>query len=244
MSTLAATQRVRVKVTVRTASGAASTEVDVPDESRQVADLLPALRHLDDVVVAQATSDVEAGGGEVSCRAGCGACCRQLVPVAEGEARALMAHIESLPVDRRAEIWARFDAAKVELVNSGLLGAVRRGHLLDRASRRDLGTCYFRLGIPCPFLEKERCSVYPVRPLACREFLVTSPAEECGTLGPVERVPVPGRIFPKLLARGEDGGAWVPLVLAPELSEIDSEDWDQPRYGAEALADLLGTHVQ
>jgi Fe-S-cluster containining protein len=33
--------------------------------------------------------------------------------------------------------------------------------------------------MPCPFLEDESCSIHPDRPLVCREYLVTSPAELC-----------------------------------------------------------------
>ena len=40
---------------------------------------------------------------------------------------------------------------------------------------RILGREYFQLGIPCPFLEEESCSIYHDRPITCREYLVTSP---------------------------------------------------------------------
>ena len=36
----------------------------------------------------------------------------------------------------------------------------------------------------CPFLEEESCSIHPDRPLVCREYLVTSPAELCA--GPTQ----------------------------------------------------------
>jgi len=38
---------------------------------------------------------------------------------------------------------------------------------------------YFYEGVACPFLEEESCSIHPDRPLSCREYLVTSPAEYC-----------------------------------------------------------------
>jgi hypothetical protein len=33
---------------------------------------------------------------------------------------------------------------------------------------------YFLQGVACPFLEAESCGIHPDRPLACREYLVTS----------------------------------------------------------------------
>jgi Fe-S-cluster containining protein len=43
----------------------------------------------------------------------------------------------------------------------------------------DLAMEYFYENIPCPFLEEGSCSIHPDRPLACREYLVTTPAENC-----------------------------------------------------------------
>jgi Fe-S-cluster containining protein len=35
---------------------------------------------------------------------------------------------------------------------------------------------------PCAFLENGECSIYPDRPLICREYVVTTPAEHCSHL--------------------------------------------------------------
>ncbi len=48
-----------------------------------------------------------------------------------------------------------------------------------QADAHALGLRYFALGIPCPFLEDERCTIHPIRPLRCREYMVASPAEHC-----------------------------------------------------------------
>jgi Fe-S-cluster containining protein len=40
---------------------------------------------------------------------------------------------------------------------------------------------YFTFGIACPFLEDESCSIHTVRPVTCREYLVTSPPEFCAS---------------------------------------------------------------
>ena len=38
---------------------------------------------------------------------------------------------------------------------------------------------YFNMGLSCPFLEENSCSVHPYRPFACREYNVISPQELC-----------------------------------------------------------------
>jgi NADH:ubiquinone oxidoreductase subunit D len=59
-----------------------------------------------------AEENARASGATVSCKKGCGACCRQLVPVSEIEARQLKELVEQMPEPRRSEIWARFERAR------------------------------------------------------------------------------------------------------------------------------------
>ena len=176
--------------------------ISVPSGRIAAAEVVPALQGLVNAVVGAAEA-----GQAISCRKGCGACCRQLVPVSRSEGERLLDVIEGLPADRRAHLAERFAAAEAAIVAGGL---AERG---DRADR-DLSTAYFALGVPCPFLEDESCSIHPERPLVCREYLVTSPAELCA--GPrqegVTPVPVPKV---SMAARGlqEDGDDWFPLAL-------------------------------
>lgn len=87
--------------------------------------------------------------------------------------------VAALPAARKTEVLARFAAAWERLHAEGFA----QRSLSNTASENDvlrLGLDYFRLGIPCPFLEDESCSIHANRPSACREFLVTSPAANCG----------------------------------------------------------------
>jgi Fe-S-cluster containining protein len=104
---------------------------------------------------------------------------------------------------------------------------------------------YFAQGIPCPFLEEESCSIHADRPTACREYLVTSPAENCSRPTPetVEMVPVPLKVWTALSRFDEvpAGGRYicgVPLVLAPEWAESHPEE-PPPRPGPELLQELF-----
>jgi len=198
----------------------------VPDGMLRLADLLPILQAFDDAVVGVAVDKVERAGGVIPCRAGCGACCRQLVPVSPAEAVQLAELVAGMPDERQAELRERFRATLATLEERGLLGRLRRpASLKTLAGRRKIGAEYFRLWLPCPFLEEERCSLYPHRPLACREYLVTSPAEGCRAPGPetIRKVPLPVKFSQILYTFGDGFGAqasrWLPLVLALEWTE-------------------------
>lgn len=186
--------------------------ITVPSGPVSASEVVPALQGLVNAVVAAAEDGLVKSGGEISCRKGCGACCRQLVPVSRTEGERLLGVIEAMPVERRKELGARFATAATAIKGAGL--DQRRGR-----ADRELSTGYFALSIACPFLEEESCSIHPDRPLVCREYLVTSPAELCA--GPAQEgvTPVP---VPKvsMAARGlqDEREEWFPLAMLMEWS--------------------------
>jgi Fe-S-cluster containining protein len=207
--------------------------------------MLPLVQDLTNRVVDASVQEVEEQGQRVSCKKGCGACCRQLVPISEVEARHLRELIEELPEPRRAQVQIRFSEARLRLQVAGLLEPLQRATALRADQRHVIGLKYFRLGIACPFLEAESCSIHPDRPLACREYLVTSPAENCArpTAETVRMVKLPMKVSNALAridqARSSDGSMpWVPLVLAPEWAEAHLDD-SPPRPGPELVRDLF-----
>ena len=198
-------------------------------------DVLPIFQGLSDLFVAQGVAKAEAEGRAVTCRAGCGACCRQLVPVSEAEARALARLVEAMPEPRRTQVRARFEAALTALGPSGVLDRIAN----QDATRSRLGTDYFRVGVACPFLEDEACSIHPDRPLACREYLVTSPVQGCETLDSAAIAKVDLGGAPSHALQHAGGGGWLPLVLA--LAFADQSPAPPPaRTGPELLADVIG----
>jgi hypothetical protein len=113
-------------------------EITVPTRLVGLGELLPTFRSLAGAIIDQAEREDLADGQKVSCRKGCGACCRQLVPIAEVEARQILDLVEGLPEPRRREIRDRFAEAGVcPVAGSGLLPArnplpvPRRRKLLD-----------------------------------------------------------------------------------------------------------------
>ena len=176
--------------------------ITVPNAAVPAAEIVPTLQGLVNGVVEAAEA-----GKAISCRKGCGACCRQLVPVSRTEGERLLQLVEAMPAERRDVLKGRFAAAEAAIEATGL--KERKGR-----SDRELSTAYFAMGVPCPFLEEESCSIHPERPLVCREYLVTSPAELCA--GPKQEGVTPVAV-PKvsLAARGlqEDGDDWFPLAM-------------------------------
>lgn len=139
--------------------------------------LLPVARALIDEVADAAVADPSAG---VSCRAGCSTCCSQPVPVTASEVRALHDAVAALPDDRRAAVEARI-AEVAEVVGGAGIEADDLCRVeADGPALLDLTLRYVALDAPCPLLGPEgTCTVRPARPLACREYLVTSDPVHC-----------------------------------------------------------------
>jgi Fe-S-cluster containining protein len=185
-------------------------------------ELLPIAHGLTQIASDIACSESEANGKPVSCKAGCGACCRQLIPVTQTEAHHLRAVVGAMPDARRRDLERRFDDAVSQLQQADMLEPLRSAELWSKLNPVEFGDRYFRLGIACPFLEHESCSIHEARPMTCRAFSVTSPAENCSNPGPDNIVPVkhplprPLDAFGRAVTGAAEGtpAPWVPLVLA------------------------------
>jgi len=195
-------------------------EVRVPAAPIRPVDLLPILMSLDDAVLGVIEREVNRQGKTITCRKGCGACCRQLVPIGDVEAFYLAEIVSEMPEARRKQVESRFAQALAQLDRQGMLQRLRRAdELVTHESRRQLGLDYFACGVPCPFLEDEACSIHRDRPLVCREYLVTSPAEICRQPLPqqIARVGLPVMLSKALSQFGDGVGnrpkRWLPLVL-------------------------------
>jgi Fe-S-cluster containining protein len=93
---------------------------------------------------------------KTSCRKGCAFCCKMNVDVTPMEADLIIDYCEqkNIPIDQQ---YLQLQAAvpKHELAFHPMVAA-------------------------CAFLSEDNtCRIYPVRPVACRKYLVISPAENC-----------------------------------------------------------------
>jgi Fe-S-cluster containining protein len=217
------------------------TSLSVPAGPIRLRTMLPLVQSFADAVIGAAAEAAESQGRRISCKKGCGACCRQLVPISEVEARHIAALVEALPEPRRSQVRARFAEARRRLAEAGLLETLRHRQEWGKGESRSVGEAYFQQGIPCPFLEEESCSIHPDRPIACREYLVTSPAENCAkpSADTVDCVKLPMRLWPALalfdaVKPEERCIRWVPLILALEWVAEQPEE-PAPRPGPELL---------
>jgi Fe-S-cluster containining protein len=221
------------------------TTIAAPAGPTRLIQLLPLANALADAVTGMAEQALEKQGEMITCKKGCAACCRPLVPISQVEARRLRELVESLPEPRRSQILARFADALRRLDQAGLLDKLRTHEQWTEDESKKIQVQYFLQGIACPFLEDEACSVYRDRPATCREFLVTSPAEYCSrpTNEDVRLVKLPFRVM-SALARfdtplpSSEQIRWVPLVLALEWAAANPDE-TTPRRGSELARELF-----
>ncbi len=172
-----------IKLSLKTGGHHVRLTSRVPDEELRIDDLIPTLHQVTDAIVDASENAAVRKGHKVSCQAGCGACCRQMVPVSDVEMRYLLDYVDSLDGDRTASLHARFRAAEAQLEKSGMLDRLMRAETETNSDDRiELSKDYFRLGIACPFLENESCSIHAVRPAVCREYLVVNDPVHCAAL--------------------------------------------------------------
>jgi Fe-S-cluster containining protein len=195
--------------------------------------VIPLARQMTEAVVTWAVADTKAAGKKISCRAGCGACCRQAVPIGHAEARRLSALVDEMPEPRRSVVKGRFEDALARLRKTDLLQRLANLGAANTGDQpyQDWAIDYFRLKIACAFLEDESCSIHPERPLICREYLVTNPASECSNLSHenIERVPLKARVSKAMreLAREDGPSNFVLLVTALEWTAAHPGETDR-----------------
>lgn len=197
------------------------TRLEVSPRPIKPQQALPALMRLVNAVVEETEKEVERKGLKISCAKGCGACCRQLVPISDVEAHHLRALVDAMPPARRKAVEARFAETSRRLEEAGLKEYLMAPTRQTADEATAFGLKYYELDLACPFLEDESCSIHQDRPLVCREYLVTSPAANCSRLAEGEIDPVE---VPKMsaLARtltdpaGVQSTRWAALSLALE----------------------------
>jgi Fe-S-cluster containining protein len=214
------TDTVSVDFAVGIGDGKFTATAIVPAGQTNLTQILPVIQSLENSLIEGVTAQYAEAGRTVSCKAGCGACCRQMVTLSIFEAEALAVWIRSLPEPQQQQLELRFHQALTGLANAGLVDRmINEDWLAESDSARKLALDYLHQRIPCPFLEDESCSIYPIRPLICREYLVTSPPEHCFDPATLKAVPVRlplyfSRVLNAIGAELErDTRGWIPLLF-------------------------------
>jgi Fe-S-cluster containining protein len=181
-----------------------------------------------DALVARASRLEEEAGRTISCRAGCGACCRHMVPLSPPEALYLMDLVDSFELSRRRAVMEWFDRIVAVLEEHHLIDELLNPQHTDEPAL-PVARKYFGLQLACPFLTDESCSIHPHRPVACRDYNVTSPAQWCSQ--PYEhdiaKVPLPLPLSAPLArltaALTGDRPCLIPLTLVPRWARMHGE---------------------
>jgi Fe-S-cluster containining protein len=212
---------------------ALNASIQLPAGHTTLTQILPIIQNLENAIIDKVSSDTAAAGHPVSCRAGCGACCRQLVPINLFEAEALAGWLATLPEEQMGEVRQRFHRALAALQNAGILDRILDGSWTsDEKHSTQLALDYFHAGVPCPFLDDESCSIHPIRPLICREYLVTSPPANCTdpSTDRVSGVELPLRLSRAMFAFGkeieQDRRGMIPLVFLLAWAESGARPGD------------------
>ncbi|MCU1276844.1 MAG: hypothetical protein JWM53_390 [bacterium] len=127
------------------------------------------------------------GEHRIACGEGCSACCANFVRCSAPEAIVVA---DWLTEPAQAEVRARFVAklptwrerggderAQLEAQLDAHGGGERAGAAWDEYQARTVA--WARKGNMCPFNERGRCEIYPVRPLICRSVYVLDTADNC-----------------------------------------------------------------
>ena len=176
-------------------------------------------------------------GLEISCKKGCGACCRQLVPLSPPEAAMIFEFVESMPESRKNDVKKDFDMALERLRQRGILEKLEqlKNPLISNKEYDTITKAYFLEHIPCPFLVNECCGIHEVRPSMCREYLVSSLPENCKypLNKKVFRLPISIRLS-EALARTWSSLSDMPVMLVPLISALK---WTQENASTRVMGD-------
>lgn len=190
--------------------------LDAPPVVDTADELLPLARFLIDEETEAFDADPDV---TVTCGPGCNACCEHAVVVTAAEHRAIDAALGHLSPSVRQQVVARAVAVlrrvdgEIGVDPSGVTG-------FDPA----FSMAYYALREPCPLLIDGRCAVRAVRPLVCREYLMSSSPSACEdrSLEQVVRIRRRRRVsagFRRISAEfGEETSRLLPVALVGSAS--------------------------
>jgi len=190
-----------------------SVSIQLTNPFSRLSDLVPLARALCGNMMSETVERCRMMGTKISCGKGCSACCSYQVPLSIPEVIHLYEDIESLPVDQSSKFWRNSLAAARNLLKDSsvepLNGCASDGHV---------GESYPSKQVSCPLLENDLCAIYAQRPLACREYLVKTPAHWCSPehVQHVDEVRLPLSVLESLAkAAAELEGAPVEATMLP-----------------------------
>lgn len=242
----AASEWVTGKIQISLYGDPVEMELTVPAKPVKPRRMLPIFQAVTSSFIELGVKELESTGEKISCQAGCGACCRQAVPIAEIEAFQIAELVEQMPEPRRGEIKRRFAEGVKRFHDNKWFERMESYPEMTVKERHALIMEYFHQGVACPFLENESCSIHADRPLSCREYLVTSPAEHCArpTAETIKHIKFKLRPSVTLLEIVPSANAgktfFVPMIRALEHAEKNNDNTEE-KTGEAWMAEFFGS---
>ncbi len=222
------------KVEIETPLGPIKSNVTVDTGPMRLAELVPSAIELTNILMQRAEKKENDQGKTVSCKAGCGVCCRQMVPLSAPEAFFVFDILNSIRGEKKQLFVERFNKIAERLEAQHVIDLFL-SERFDDDKVYALAADYFSWQIPCPFLINESCAIHSFRPVACREYSVTSAPQFCSTpfAGKVNKIPMPLPLSMSLARLTADltslGIKLIPLSLAPlwvqKHKPINQQTW-------------------
>jgi len=143
------------------------------------------LEHIFEEIRAETRPVFNSSEEGITCRKGCTHCCEHFVSIPVSHAVLITDYLYSSEKALSVflcgyENWLRGLETKLQAsaIFSRLEEYTSRSAAVKSYSQELLSE-YHALAIPCPFLDKRACSIYPVRPICCATYFSVSPPEYC-----------------------------------------------------------------
>jgi len=121
----------------------------------------------------------------ISCRKGCTHCCEHFVSVSVSHALLIADYLYASNKAMSAFLrgYSRWicaieDNPQASAVFSSLEEHTTSAAIVNPYSQ-ELLSAYHAFAVPCPFLDADQCSIYPVRPVCCAAYFAVSPPDYC-----------------------------------------------------------------
>jgi Fe-S-cluster containining protein len=192
-----------------------------------LSELVPMACQLSQAIVDATSRRIEESDGRIACRKGCDACCSYLIPISPAEAYRIRDTIFKLPQTEQRTLFRSCQHTMRQLVDHKIPTALFSPTQEHEKRLEILSDWYREMKLPCPFLVNHSCCIYEFRPLACREYFVTSHPSKClpESTERATRVPMPLRVA-EVLAETcrilEDGESSILLPLLPSFLQNNS----------------------
>jgi len=150
--------------------------IGVTNEPVRLADIVPLARKMSAKITEIALDSAIRNGTEIPCAKGCSACCSYLTPLPVPEAHLLREEIAAMPsLEQMRIIEACISVARHM---AGEPAEIPPSHHSEPPPSNSSGW-NLDLGLPCPFLRNDLCTIYENRPLVCREYFAIGCRGNC-----------------------------------------------------------------